>query len=217
MPEDRWAKVKEFIAEWFEPLGEGDGYSEEEIAFAEARLGIRLPEALREWYGFAGKWFLRNQVQDHQLSLSQLEWQNEALVFHAENQWAFEWAIRRDNFAIADPPIFEVINNTTICKTTSNFLLRTLFKEAIFGASPKINQGSCSLPRENLQDILGILRAKMKTIHEESKSFYLFGNTNAIVTCVAPDDQETWIEMGTRSENARKYDDAILGNAVTWG
>ena len=52
---DRWSLLKDFIAEWHGPLEDGGGYSAAEIDAAEQRLGLKLPAALRELYGFAGK------------------------------------------------------------------------------------------------------------------------------------------------------------------
>jgi hypothetical protein len=105
MSEDRWTKVKEFIAEWFEPLGEGDGYSEEEIAEAEARLGIRLPEALREWYGFAGK---RKELykQNYIDSLENLSIWNGMLTVWSENQDVCRWGIIEADLSKENPPVY---------------------------------------------------------------------------------------------------------------
>ena len=52
---DRYADLKTFVAEWHRPIEPGDGYTEAEITDAEARLGFRLPEALRELYALVGK------------------------------------------------------------------------------------------------------------------------------------------------------------------
>src|SRR5262245_7004150 len=53
--QERWRLAEEFIDVWHGGLRPGDGYSEEELAAAELRLGCRLPMALREWYALAGK------------------------------------------------------------------------------------------------------------------------------------------------------------------
>jgi hypothetical protein len=53
--EHRWRLITEFIETWHGPLGDSPGNTEEEIAAAEERLGVRLPAAMREWYGRFGR------------------------------------------------------------------------------------------------------------------------------------------------------------------
>src|SRR6478752_2020343 len=46
----RWADLRSFVQRWYlEPLG-AEGASVDELAAAEARLGVQLPDALWEWY-----------------------------------------------------------------------------------------------------------------------------------------------------------------------
>jgi hypothetical protein len=49
--------MQEFIENWYGAVKPGDGYSQKEVDDAEARLGFRLPAALREWYQLAGRRF----------------------------------------------------------------------------------------------------------------------------------------------------------------
>ena len=60
----RWEKLTQFIALWHRPLALEDGYSTEELAAVEADLEARFPDALREWYLGAGRWYYALQVQD---------------------------------------------------------------------------------------------------------------------------------------------------------
>ena len=123
MSEARWEKLKMFIAEWHRPLAPGDGYSEEELAEAEVRLGIRFPEALREWYGFAGKWYQAFQVQDEQLSLEALEWEGDALIFHTENQCVCTWSLHREDLGLENPPVYDEQNEVLFAETLTDFIV----------------------------------------------------------------------------------------------
>lgn len=108
MPEDRWAKVKEFVAEWFEPLGEGDGYSEEEIAAAEVRLGIRLPEALREFYALAGNRDSLIRKYNRMLTLKEIFFSRDRkyLYFWKENRDILYFGVRIDETHENDPIVY---------------------------------------------------------------------------------------------------------------
>ncbi|WP_406210129.1 SMI1/KNR4 family protein [Kitasatospora sp. NBC_01560] len=49
--------VERFAAHLGAPVGPGDGTPEGELADAERRLGLALPEAMREWYArFGQRW-----------------------------------------------------------------------------------------------------------------------------------------------------------------
>lgn len=137
MSEARWEKLKMFIAEWHRPLAPGDGYSEEELAEAEVRLGIRFPEALREWYGFAGKWYQAFQVQDEQLSLEALEWEGDALIFHTENQCVCTWSLHREDLGLENPPVYDEQNEVLFAETLTDFIVGAVFKELVSGAETK--------------------------------------------------------------------------------
>ena len=133
MPEDRWTKVKEFVAEWFEPLGDGDGYSEEEIAAAEARLGIRLPGALREWYGFAGRWYKKIEVQNELLSPDKLFFEGRYLVFLEKSQYICTWAIRCQDISQENPPVYDKNSRKLEADKTTDFLFQSLCNEIELG------------------------------------------------------------------------------------
>lgn len=137
MSEARWDKLKMFVAEWHRPLVPGDGYSEEELAEAETRLGTRFPVALREWYGFAGKWFQTLQVQDEQLALEALEWEGDALVFHVENQCVCTWSLHREDLALENPPVYDEQNEVLFAETLTDFMVGAVFKEIVSGAELK--------------------------------------------------------------------------------
>jgi hypothetical protein len=139
MSEERWQKVKTFISEWFEPLGESDGYSEAEIAEAEARLGIRLPEALREWYGFAGKWYTRLEVQNELLPPERLFWEGKYLIFLAEAQGVCAWAIRKQDLGLGNPPVYDEVERVRVAECLTDWLFLSLCNEIEIGAEIELN------------------------------------------------------------------------------
>jgi uncharacterized protein (TIGR02996 family) len=132
---ERWRLVEEFIEVWHRPLEQGDGCSEEELADAESRLGLRLPRALRDWYRLAGK---RSDVWSRQDSLplpEQLRLDNESdtLVIRWENQACEKWGIRASDLGRDDPPIVEVGAGVESSPTTTAFAIQVMLCEAKFG------------------------------------------------------------------------------------
>ncbi|MFF0413570.1 hypothetical protein ACFYUY_24420 [Kitasatospora sp. NPDC004745] len=47
--------IADFAASWHQPLWPGDGWSAEQLAACEHRLGLALPAALRETYLLLGR------------------------------------------------------------------------------------------------------------------------------------------------------------------
>jgi uncharacterized protein (TIGR02996 family) len=131
---ERWRLVEEFIDAWHSPLTERHGYSEEELTAAEARLGFRLPAALREWYSLAGK---RKDVWSQQDRLVRpleldLEPNDDALIIRYENQACERWGIRRQDLGRDDPPIFQFEEPARNSPTTTAFAAFVLLYEAKF-------------------------------------------------------------------------------------
>lgn len=114
--EDRaaaWEFIRGFARHWLTPLGEADGWSDidgwsdADLDAAEARLGIALPEALREAYQLIGRRADLTSNQDVLLGPAQLhlDERQEALVFRHENQGAASWGILTTDLDHADPGV----------------------------------------------------------------------------------------------------------------
>lgn len=102
-----WALVEGFAAHWARPLGPGDGFTEAELDAAEARLGLRLPTALREAYRLFGRRADLTSNQDVLLTPDELYVLDGALVYRAENQGCAHWGVLLDDLAGPggeDPP-----------------------------------------------------------------------------------------------------------------
>lgn len=151
--EDRWSLLTEFVAEWHTPLQEGDGYSAAELDAAEQRLGLKLPLALREWYGLAGKREDIVATCNFLASPDELEImdENNLLVFYCENQQVVEWSVQEADLALADPPVWldnsglhstrqePVRENDTLSEFALQMVvLETLFKPEVFEGYGKI-------------------------------------------------------------------------------
>ena len=97
---DRWKRHAGFVAKWCcRPLAPGEGHSIKRIDAAERRLGISLPQALREWYVLARA--LRQDFRDHILWPQELTLTRAGLVIaHGIRGW------RVRDLKADDPPVF---------------------------------------------------------------------------------------------------------------
>jgi len=103
--EERWELLSCFLADWYPPLTNGDGYSRAELQQCEARLATPLPAALREWYEAAGK---RDDIwrqQDTLLAPDKLFCEDGVLHFCVENQGVTGWGMRIADLTYQDPPV----------------------------------------------------------------------------------------------------------------
>src|SRR5207244_4248069 len=118
---ERWRLVEEFIGTWYRPLAPSDGVPEEELEIAERRLGFKIPAALREWYGLAGSRHDVWSTQDHFASPSELHIRpnDNALIFHVENQACESWGIRADDLSLDDPAVFCFVEPAQVSPATS--------------------------------------------------------------------------------------------------
>ncbi|MEU6716315.1 hypothetical protein ABZ897_33030 [Nonomuraea sp. NPDC046802] len=100
-----WRFIREFAATWRSPLTDDDGFSAADLDAAEARLGLRLPAALREAYELFGRRTDLTSLQDDLLSPADLKIEDGALVFRVENQAVVIWGIQIAELNQPDPPV----------------------------------------------------------------------------------------------------------------
>lgn len=102
-----WRFVRMFAARYAAPIVDGDGFSEEDLLAAEARLGFALPGSLREAYALIGKRNDLTRSQDRLLTPHQvrLDDAGEVLVFRWECQRVAEWGIPLSTADEPDPPV----------------------------------------------------------------------------------------------------------------
>lgn len=105
--EGAWGFIARFTAEWLVPLADGDGFAEDELQAAERRLGLRLPDAVRELYALLGRRDDLTSNQDALLPPRRLGFDDsgQALVFRVENQGCAQWGIPVHGLHLPDPPV----------------------------------------------------------------------------------------------------------------
>jgi hypothetical protein len=95
-------------------LTPGDACPESEVAAAEARLGLRVPKALRDYYLVAGREDGFNRAHDRLLPPGEWFVDQGHLVFQEENQSAVYWGVEAAPGPPDDPPVFQGVNDDSI-------------------------------------------------------------------------------------------------------
>lgn len=86
---------------------ENYGVPEKEIAEAEEKLSVRLPQVLKDYYLQLGGHEAINQTQDSLLLPSQLYFSEDGhLIFYAENQAVAVWGIKKADLTQENPPVY---------------------------------------------------------------------------------------------------------------
>jgi hypothetical protein len=81
-----------------------------EAVSAEAeRAGLRLPQALADYYAVAGSHTI-NEKHNRLRPIARLEWLDDRLIFMDENQRVAIWGIHRDDLAEDDPVVWQGVN-----------------------------------------------------------------------------------------------------------
>jgi hypothetical protein len=88
-----WSEQSPHIRTLYAPWQSGNGYEESVISAEEARLGVRLPDPLRNFYQAWGRRKDLTQTYQSLLAPGELAWRPDALIFCAENQGRNYWAI----------------------------------------------------------------------------------------------------------------------------
>ncbi|WAL74339.1 SMI1/KNR4 family protein [Kitasatospora sp. YST-16] len=99
-----WRLVADLAAFWNAPLQPGDGRTDAELDAAEARLGLRLPAALREAHLLLGNRPDLTSNQDTLLPPEELYVDRDHLVYRVENQSCAYWGVPLAALDQDDPP-----------------------------------------------------------------------------------------------------------------
>ncbi|MEV4534085.1 hypothetical protein AB0J82_09660 [Asanoa sp. NPDC049518] len=70
---DVWRFIRSFAAEWAEPIREADDVTRAELDEAEQRLGVRLPEVIREAYQLIGNFPYNPEPYTDRFSINLVE------------------------------------------------------------------------------------------------------------------------------------------------
>lgn len=138
VPGNFWSSYEAIVACLLPPLGPGDGVQEEELSAAEARLNLRLPRTLREFYLKAGGRGDINREHNRLLAPSEIVKQGGVLVFYEENQAVVLWGIEVGALGLDDPPVVSADNGGRLLwqedrEHLSAFLTDMLLWQAVNG------------------------------------------------------------------------------------
>ena len=97
-----WRFIEGFAAAWAEPIEAWDGWNHADLNAAEDRLGVRLPDAVRDAYALFGKRPDLTSNQDWLLTPSELRLDGEVVVFRREIHSVTSWGAALDS---ADPAV----------------------------------------------------------------------------------------------------------------
>jgi hypothetical protein len=133
-------RLKSTFTTLLHPLTSDDGQSETSISDAEARLGMRLPVVLREYYLLAGRFDRFNRVHNQLLRPEGWFVDGGKLVFLEENQGVVFWGVESGTSPDDDPPVYQgpnVRGRPTEWylehERCSEFLLVTLHLQVVWG------------------------------------------------------------------------------------
>ncbi|MEU6227980.1 SMI1/KNR4 family protein [Streptomyces sp. NPDC047042] len=186
------------------------GCDDDEITAAENRLGISLPEALRDYYAAAGRHpeLMGTGGHEHTFRLSaprHLSIEDGHLVFCGENQWPTRWSVRPDDVGRPDPRVHGRAEPGkkwySEARRLSAFLLHVAGRQAV-RALPY--QATCRLREDQLEAVeplldylgsramhqgghwLGFVDSSSRTV-----AHYSFNSSTLRIGAVAPDALES--------------------------
>jgi hypothetical protein len=101
-----WAtRYRQLLTDITGRVGASDGYSLATVEKAERRLGVTLPQALRDYYLSVGRHRF-NRVHNRLLAPQAVRIARRHLVFMEENQWVVYWGVLSKTPA-ANPTVFQ--------------------------------------------------------------------------------------------------------------
>lgn len=122
------------------PLGQHDGVPETELAEAENKLGICMPQALKDYYLVAGNEKVLNHSFNRLCRPDDWEVHSGKLIFFEENQTVVVWGVSETKEPAQDPLVYQCplvrgeldkwYSQETCC---SNFLKFMIHLQAAYG------------------------------------------------------------------------------------
>lgn len=206
----RGEKLNRFIEQWHGPLGDGAGYTVEEVAAVEQDLGLRFPEALREWYLAAGRWYYGLQVQDYQLELDELDVEEGVLVFQVENQEVCVWSVHEADFAQPDPPVYDEENEAIQAEHLSDFLLCSVIKETAIVRCEKPEMGL------GTDTLFAALDSNLTLWFADGDFERYYATDDAIAIAGKNEDGKVWLMLSTKTAAVNAHYKTLLGKDIAW-
>jgi hypothetical protein len=105
--DEAWQFIRAFAADWATPITAADGFTDEALDVAEAALGVRMPEAVREAYRLFGRRTDLTSGNGRLYPPDQLGYEATAdvLVFRAAHQAVAYFGVSLADKPAPDPPV----------------------------------------------------------------------------------------------------------------
>ncbi|MBO5144953.1 MAG: hypothetical protein J6C19_05395 [Lachnospiraceae bacterium] len=169
---------------------ENDGFSQE-IVDAACRKHGSLPEILAQYYLQLGKIAALNQQHNCLLEPDKLIDAGEYLIFYVENQYVAQWALKKSDLALENPPVFCSLNEKDFkpeCENLYDFLCAMANFHAAAWGLPYSSEEIYYLEKEQLQQITASYRKKPYALHQWI-AIDFYGNRKDEVICVLGGEQ----------------------------
>ncbi|MEU7478082.1 hypothetical protein AB0A63_19005 [Lentzea sp. NPDC042327] len=192
-----WRFIEGFAAWWAEPIEAQDGWSNADLDAAEARLGVRIPAALREAYALFGKRPDLTSNQDRLLLPAELRMEGDVLVFRDENQWVAAWGTTaRDE----DPAVLIKLDLVDKSEETwdpwlprlSHACVELVLSEALF------RDGAQTADREMSEADTSLLEREFELLPLHSPNTRWFGTDDVLIR----EDDRQWLWARARTPRA---------------
>ena len=191
------------------PLTPEDGQPEASISIAEARLGLRLPVVLRQYYLLAGRFDRFNRAHNQLLRPEEWSVDGGKLVFLEENQCVVFWGVDVGALTEDDPPVFQAENVRDRptewyleLKRCSEFLIVMLHLQAVWAGYDFL--GASKITSEALTKFL-----TGWTSAGSIKELSAF-NREGAAACVLQGKDSLQLDVGGRTERDLKLIEAEL-------
>lgn len=177
-----------------------DGVSAAEIELTEERLGVRMPEALAQFYRTVGLFEQLTQTRNRLLPLKEAFLVGDKLVFMEEKQLVTLWGVKVGTEQSSDPPVFQgensldkpIVWNAEHDKCCE-FLVVMLHCQAVRGG----------MEFTGIADITADQLARLREVWPEvgrcGDDLYAFGRDGR-AACVICDDAEMDLLVGGRTQ-----------------
>lgn len=184
------ADFKGYYCKLFEtfgyPLNKQSGVPLKQLTAVEKRLGVRIPNSLRDYLMVAGR--ERGFNRCHNRLLPPADWfiDKGKLVFMEENQRVVFWGVSSRNLTSADPAVYQGVNNETISwyrehPKCSVFLAVMLHYQAVSG-------GYRHIASSQAPDHAATQLRKHWTYYGEVNGLAAFSRSNQVVCVMPPGD-----------------------------
>ncbi|MFD9705748.1 hypothetical protein [Lentzea sp. NPDC059081] len=192
-----WRFIEGFAASWADPLEPQDGWTRRELAETEDRLGVRIPEAVKEALSLFGKRPDLTSNQDRLLVPEELRVDDGVLVFRDENQSVAAWGTSLDG---EDPEVLMKLDLVdkreehweSWLPRFSQACVEMVLSEALF------LDGSETADREMSEEDTSLLEQRYATLTLHSPGTRWFVGDDLIVR----EDADEWLWARARTPEA---------------